>query len=122
MLTQQLYRDSGIEESTLRPLAILAEILVGHPMPSSVGLMSAALDTLTRVFDTHSSQSDANYIMQLLMSVLESIATSTSVSGRCIHMAISYLYASITMTWPPILSGWKYWWKFYVVCGYVPDL
>ena len=65
----------------LRPMTTLAEFLVAHPIPGSVELLSTILDALTRVFHSHSPQSDANYIMQLLMSILESVASSISVSG-----------------------------------------
>lgn len=73
------YSESGVEEFTLRPMIVLVEILVAHPMPDSMELMSSALDVLSRVFHNHASQSDASYLMQLLMSMLESIALSTSV-------------------------------------------
>ncbi|KAF8578875.1 ARM repeat-containing protein [Ramaria rubella] len=63
------------EEPTLRPLTVLVEILAAHPMPGSVEVMSSALDVLARVCHIY-SQTDTNYVMQLLMSIIESIATS----------------------------------------------
>jgi hypothetical protein len=57
-------------------MTVLVEILVAHDMLGSVELMSTGLDVLTRVFHTHSTQSDANYLLQLLMSMLQSIASS----------------------------------------------
>ncbi|KAF8525719.1 armadillo-type protein [Gautieria morchelliformis] len=72
----KLTPDDATKESALGPMTVLVEILVAHDMPGSVELMSTGLDVLTRVFHTHSSQSDANYLMQLLMSMLKSIASS----------------------------------------------
>jgi hypothetical protein len=72
-------------------MTVLVEILVAHTMPGSVELMSSAIDALTRVFHAHSSQSDANYLMQLLMSMLESIASSITVSARFILHSLCYL-------------------------------
>ncbi|TCD67119.1 snoRNA-binding rRNA-processing protein utp10 [Steccherinum ochraceum] len=62
---------------TLSSLTLLAELLGSKKFPGSVDLVSALLDTLTKVVhDAPSTESDKVFVEQLLMSALENVALS----------------------------------------------
>ncbi|KAF8515684.1 armadillo-type protein [Hysterangium stoloniferum] len=80
------------DETPLRLLTTLIEILIAQPLSGSIELMSTALDTLTQVCHAHSSQPEANYVTQLLLTILDVITTSmappTTLAPSSIRMEI----------------------------------
>lgn len=61
-------------------LTLLAELLGSKKLPGSVDLISALLDTLTKVVhDAPSTEGDKVFVEQVLMSALESVALNMPV-------------------------------------------
>ncbi|EKM74924.1 hypothetical protein AGABI1DRAFT_123475 [Agaricus bisporus var. burnettii JB137-S8] len=65
------------EETTVHQLTLLAEILGTKSLPGSLDLVSALLDTLSKVIQSSSGlRAEANYIEQMLMSAIENAAAN----------------------------------------------
>lgn len=68
------------EETTVHQLTLLAEILGTKSLPGSLDLVSALLDTLSKVIQSSSGlRAEANYIEQMLMSAIENAAANIPV-------------------------------------------
>ncbi|KXN83997.1 U3 small nucleolar RNA-associated protein 10 [Leucoagaricus sp. SymC.cos] len=66
-------------EDTLPELSLFAEILGSKPLPGSLDLVQALLETLSKVIQcSPPSQADVNYVEQMLMSAVDSAASNIS--------------------------------------------
>ncbi|KAJ3564821.1 hypothetical protein NP233_g8044 [Leucocoprinus birnbaumii] len=64
-------------DDTLSELSLLAEMLGSKPLPGSLDLVSALLDTLSKLIQSSpSSQADVNYVEQMLMSAVDNAASN----------------------------------------------
>jgi U3 small nucleolar RNA-associated protein 10 len=77
---------SAPSDDTLPELSLLAEILGSKPLPGSLDLVSALLETLSRLIQSSPpSQADVNYVQQMLMSAIDNAASNIPV---CIFMVL----------------------------------
>ncbi len=64
-------------DDTITELSFLAEILGTKSLPGSLDLVSALLDTLSKLIQREStSQADVNYVDQMLMSAIDNAASN----------------------------------------------
>ena len=73
---------SDSEGTSLSRLAFLAEILSSRNLSSSIDLISALLDTLSRVASSTTARADVIYVQQLLMTCLE--ASVSQIQVQCL--------------------------------------
>jgi len=76
-------------DDTLSELTLLAEILGSNPLPGSLELVSALLETLSKLIQSPpTSQADANYVEQMLMSAIDS--ASSNIPVCCVPLLVLF--------------------------------
>ncbi|KAF9451337.1 hypothetical protein P691DRAFT_663457 [Macrolepiota fuliginosa MF-IS2] len=65
------------DDNAMPELSLLTEVLGTKPLPGSLDLVSALLETLGRLIQSApSSQADINYVEQMLMSAIDNVASN----------------------------------------------
>ena len=73
-------RDSSEFNDVFSQITLLAEVLSSKELPGSLELVSTLLDSLSRIISfTASNRADLLYVEQLLMTCIESAASSIKV-------------------------------------------